>query len=78
MDAKSIGALIVKLRKKQGLTQIELAKRLNISDKAVSRWENGLGFPEVTLFPILADLFGVTVDYLMTGKRKGITIAEIY
>lgn len=75
MDAKSIGLLISKLRKKQGMTQFQLAQRLNISDKAISRWENGFGFPEVTQFPILASIFGVTVDYLMTGERKGITVA---
>ena len=75
MDAKSIGVLISKLRKKSGLTQAQLAKRLNISDKAVSRWESGLGFPEITQFPEIAKIFGVTVDYLMTGDRKGIAIA---
>lgn len=75
MDAKSIGNSILSLRKKSGMTQSQLAKKLNISDKTVSRWENGLGYPEVTLFPVLASVFGVTVDYLMTGERKGITIA---
>jgi len=75
MDAKSIGDSIAKLRKKQGMTQAQLAERLNISDKTVSRWENGLGYPEVTQFPVLASVFGVSVDYLMTGERRGITIA---
>ena len=75
MDAKTIGSTICKLRKKTGMTQSQLAERLNISDKTVSRWENGLGFPEVTQFPVLASIFGVTVDRLMTGKRAGITIA---
>lgn len=75
MDAKSIGITIANLRHKFGMTQSELAKKLNISDKTVSRWENGLGYPEVTQFPLLASLFGVTVDFLMTGERKGITIA---
>ena len=75
MDAKSIGISISKLRKKCGMTQSQLAQKLNISDKTVSRWENGLGFPEITQFPILASIFGVTVDYIMTGERKGITIA---
>ena len=75
MDAKSIGTLIAKLRKKHGMTQAQLAEKLNISDKAVSRWENGSGFPEITQFPVLAALFGVTVDYLMSGERKGIAIA---
>ena len=54
---------------------MELAEKLSISNKAVSRWESGLGFPEVTQFPALATILGVTVDYLMTGKRNGITIA---
>ncbi len=75
MDAKSIGNFIAKLRKKNGLTQSQLAQKLNISDKTVSRWENGLGYPEITQFPVLSKLFGVTVDYLMTGTRKGITLA---
>ncbi len=75
MDARSIGLTIAKFRKKCGLTQSQLAEKLNISDKTVSRWENGLGYPEVTQFPSLAAIFGVTVDYLMSGERKGVTIA---
>jgi len=75
MDPISLGNSISKFRRKLGFTQADLAKKLNISDKTVSRWENGLGFPEVTQFPTLAKIFGVTVDYLMTGERKGITIA---
>lgn len=75
MNAKSVGALIAKLRKKQGLTQLDLAQKLNVSDKTISRWESGAGFPEVIQFPMLADIFGVTVDYLMTGQRKGIAVA---
>jgi len=75
MDAKSIGSAIARLRKKTGLTQAELAAKLNISDKAVSRWENGLGFPEVTQFPALAAIFGISVDQLMMGKRSGIALA---
>ena len=75
MDAVSMGRTIAALRKKQGLTQRALSEKLGISDKAVSKWEQGLGFPEITLLPELAKLFGVTVDYLMTGERKGIVIA---
>ncbi len=75
MNPKIIGATITQLRKNCGITQTELAERLNISNKTVSRWENGLGFPEITQFPLLAKVFGVTVDYLMTGEKKGICIA---
>lgn len=75
MDAKSIGKTIAKLRTKLGLTQTALARKLNISSKTVSKWENGQGYPDVTAFPLLAGLFGVSIDYLMLGEKKGIAIA---
>lgn len=75
MDAKSIGYTIAALRRRQKMTQSELAQRLKVSDKTVSKWENGLGYPEVTQFPALAKLFGVSIDYIMTGERKGIALA---
>lgn len=75
MDSKNIGKNIAAMRKKCGLTQNQLAEKLGISNKAVSRWESGRGFPDISAFPALASLFGVTVDYLMLGERKGITIA---
>lgn len=75
MDAKSIGSNIAKLRKKCGLTQLALAEKLNISDKTVSKWESGQGYPDITLFPALSALFGVTIDYLMLGEKRGIAVA---
>jgi transcriptional regulator with XRE-family HTH domain len=75
MDSKSIGVIIAKLRKKNGMTQSSLAKQLAVTDKAVSRWENGQGFPDITIFPRLAELFGVSIDYLMLGEKRGITVA---
>lgn len=75
MEAKSIGATIAALRKKNEMTQAALAARLNVSDKTVSKWESGLGFPEIIQFPALAALFHVSVDYLMMGERKGIVVA---
>lgn len=75
MDAKSIGYTIAALRRRHKMTQSELAQRLKVSDKTVSKWENGLGYPEVTQFPALAELFGVSIDYIMTGERKGIALA---
>ena len=75
MNPKLFGATITALRKKSGMTQATLANALNVSDKAVSKWETGLGYPEITLLPKIAAEFGVTVDYLMTGQRRGITIA---
>lgn len=75
MDPKYFGATVTALRKHQNLTQAALAKALNVSDKAVSKWETGLGFPEITLLPKLASALGVSVDYLLSGQRKGICVA---
>ena len=69
MNKHSIGKTIAELRKAKGWTQIELAERLNISDKAVSKWESEAGYPEIMMFPQLANLFEVSIDYLMTGKE---------
>ena len=74
MAAKSIGETIAELRRSRGMTQAALAEKLNVSDKAISKWENGQGYPDVTLFPMLASLFGVSVDYLML-RTKGIIVA---
>ena len=75
MDCKSVGDTIAILRKKLGMTQLELAALLDVSDKTVSKWETGQGYPDITLFPRLAEVFGVSVDHLMTGEKKGIAIA---
>ncbi len=75
MDPQGIGRTISVLRRRLNMTQAELADRLKVSSKTVSKWESGLGYPEITQFPVLAELFGVTIDYLMTGERKGIAVA---
>ncbi len=75
MDAKAVGNTIASLRKNSGMTQQMLAEKLDVSDKAVSKWENGLGYPDITVFPRLASLFGVSIDYLMLGEKRGIGIA---
>ena len=62
MNKHSIGKTIAELRKAKGWTQIELAERLNISDKAVSKWESEAGYPEITMFPQLANLFEGSID----------------
>ena len=75
MDAKSLGRVIYALRKKNGYTQSKLAELLSVSDKAISKWESGVGFPDITLLPVLASVFGTTVDYLLFNGKRGITIA---
>ena len=66
----SIGKTISELRKAKGLTQVELAEKLGVSDKAVSKWESEGGFPEITQFPVLASIFDVSIDYLFIGKER--------
>lgn len=73
--AHSIGKTIAELRKAKGWTQVQLAEKLGVSDKAVSKWESEGGFPEVTQFPVLASIFDVSIDYLMTGKKDEPTIS---
>ena len=67
--------MIYKLRKKHGMTQSELAAMLRVSDKAVSKWENGAGYPEITLLPVLSEIFSVSVDYLLKSNPNGIAVA---
>ena len=70
MDTVKIGALIASLRKEQGLTQAALAEKLNISNRTVSKWENGDGLPDISLLPVVAEQFGITVDELLAGERR--------
>ena len=65
-----IGDIIAKLRKEKGWTQNELAKQLQVSDKAISKWESNKGDPSIEFLPILSQLFNVTIDYLMTGEKQ--------
>ena len=69
MEKKTIGAFIAALRKAGGLTQRELAEKLNVSDKAVSRWERGLGFPDIHSIEPLAAALDVSVLELIQSER---------
>ena len=69
MDVQKTGRLIAQARKERGLTQRELAKRLHISDRAVSKWERGLNLPEAALFEPLCQALGITVTELLRGER---------
>ena len=69
MEKKTLGSFISALRRAQGLTQQEVADRLLVSNRAVSRWERDEAMPDITLLPAIADLFGVTVDELLRGER---------
>lgn len=67
---KVIGHNITDLRKKAGWTQVELAAKLNYSDKAISKWERAESVPDVAILKEIADLFGMTVDYLLEGTHQ--------
>ena len=67
MDSEKVGKLLAELRKERGLTQREVAQRLHISDKTVSKWETGQGLPDVSLLGGLSGLFGVPVEHILAG-----------
>ena len=68
MDAKLTGKLISEKRKEKGLNQIQLGELLNVSNRTVSKWEKGDGYPDITLLPEIADCLGITIDELLTGN----------
>ena len=69
MNQYATGAIIKKLREKQHLTQAQLAERLHVSDKTVSKWETAKGYPDVTLLEPIARAFGISVAELLAGTE---------
>ena len=67
---KSIGKMISSLRKEKGMTQSELAEKMNVTDKAVSKWERDLSCPDINTISKLADVLEVSVDELLQAKKK--------
>ena len=76
MDAQKTGAYLAMLRKTRDMTQQEIADRLGVSNKTVSKWESGGGFPDITVLPALAELYGVTADDILAGESLKSTRAE--
>ena len=68
MDQTKTGGLIRALRTQKGLTQKALAETVGVGDKAVSKWERGLGCPDVSLLPELSRVLGVGLETLLTGR----------
>ena len=68
MNQYVTGAVIRELREKKGMTQADLAQRLFVSDKTVSKWENGKGYPDISLLDPIAKLFGVSIAELVSGE----------
>ena len=68
MKKKTLGMMISSLRKENGMTQLELAEKMGVTDKAVSKWERDLSCPDVNTIPKLAEIFNISVDELMQVK----------
>ena len=70
MKKQTLGMMISTLRKEKGMTQLELAEKMGVTDKAVSKWERDLSFPDISSIPKLAEIFEVSVDELMQVKTE--------
>ena len=70
MANKSMGELITFLRKEKGMTQNDLAQKMNVTDKAVSKWERDLSRPDINSIPKLAEILGISVEELVNAQTK--------
>ena len=70
MERETFGKRIAHLRRENGMTQLELAEKMGVTDKAVSKWERNLSLPDAGSLPRLAEIFQVSVDELMQGKAE--------
>ena len=68
MANRTMGEMICTLRREKGMTQRELAEKLNITDKAVSKWERDLAYPDTATIPLLSEMLGISVEELMNAK----------
>ena len=69
MDQIKIGKFIAVCRKQKGLTQMQLAEKLNITDKAISKWERGIAMPDSSIMLALCDILGISVNELLCGEK---------
>ena len=70
MGYNTMGDVIAALRKEKGMTQKDLADQLNITDKAVSKWERNVACPDTALIPKLAEILGISIEELMSAKPQ--------
>ncbi|MBR5387177.1 MAG: helix-turn-helix transcriptional regulator [Clostridiales bacterium] len=70
MDKEKTGQLITTLRKEKGLTQKQLADALNVTDKAVSKWERGLSFPDISMLEPISELLDISIMEILAGERQ--------
>ncbi|MCR5135134.1 MAG: helix-turn-helix domain-containing protein, partial [Clostridiales bacterium] len=72
MKKQTMGMMIAEKRKEMGMTQLDLAGLMGVTDKAVSKWERDLSYPDVNALPKLAEVFGMSVDELMQIKTESV------
>ena len=70
MDKEKTGQLIAQLRKEKGLTQKQLADALNVTDKAVSKWERGLSFPDISMLEPIAEILDISIMEILAGAKQ--------
>ena len=70
MKNKTIGEIISELRKEKGMTQNDLAEKMNVTDKAVSKWERNLSCPDVNSIPKLAEILEISVEDLLNAQKR--------
>jgi transcriptional regulator with XRE-family HTH domain len=70
MDCKKVGKLILGLRKESKMTQKQLAEAMNISDKTISKWERGMGCPDVSLLRELSGVLGINIERILLGDLE--------
>lgn len=70
MDCIKVGTLLYRLRKEKGMTQKQIAVMMNISDKTISKWERGLGYPDVSLLGELSKIFEVNIEKILAGNLE--------
>jgi transcriptional regulator with XRE-family HTH domain len=70
LDSNKMGMLLFRLRKEKGLTQKQLAHQMNISDKTISKWERGMGYPDISFLEVLSQIFHVDIDSILSGDLE--------
>lgn len=78
MDAKQVGKKIAELRKKNNMTQRELAEKLNVIDKTISRWECGYGLPDIVIVPEIAAIFNVRIEEILGEEPVAVNTEELH
>ena len=69
MNQEKIGKFILELRKEKNMTQMDLADKIGVTDRAISKWENGKGMPDLSLIQPLCKELGITINDLLSGEK---------